>query len=140
MEKSGTVRQDFQTQLSKVFDFSFIRAQKLLETVQFAAIYMMFGMAIGITLEKVFPKENTKTLDNMPSWKLYGLFLLRMSIIVIASFYIKKIGNLIPFMFHVTDDYISGYKLGGSLMLTFSLYKTQPSFVGMIDQIAKRWS
>jgi hypothetical protein len=138
MEQTG--RLDFYTQLSKVFDFSLIRAQKLVETVQFAAIYIIFGMAVGITLEKIFPKENQNTLDSMPSWKLYSLFFLRMSLIVIFSFYIRKIATLIPFVLHVTDDYISGYKLGGSLMLTFSLYKTQPSFVGMIDQIAKRWS
>jgi hypothetical protein len=134
---------NFESRLNKILDFSAIRVQKLLEILQYTFIYLILAFITGIFLEKLFPADDYKSLGKYSTVKLLALFSFRISIMVVMIFYIYKIGSLFPFAFHTTKDYKPGMKgearLGASVVMTFALYKTQPSLIAMFAEISRRF-
>lgn len=126
----------------KLTDSSAIRVQKLLEISQYAIVYLFIGLALGIFLEFIFPKDTSETVKNKSTFELMGLVAIQVIAIAIISFYITKIALLIPFLFKFTDDYIPGYKdeykIGGGIALAIVFISSQPSLIARMSELRSR--
>lgn len=128
------------SKIQTIVDMSDIRIQKLLEISQSAVSYFFVGFTVGIFLETLLPKVTH--VKQMSTSKILFALILRFIILSIAVFYIHKIVQLIPFIFHYSDNYIPGIrgesKFGGTVLLIAILYRTQPSIYTLIDELNLR--
>lgn len=136
--KIYTVNERFE----KLTDTSAIRVQKLLEISQYAVIYLLIGLVLGIFLEFIFPPDNMETASQKSTAELIFLVSVQVMTIAIVSFYIHKIALLVPFLFRFTDDYIPGYKdeykIGGGIALAIVFISSQPSLIARISELRVR--
>lgn len=126
----------------KLTDTSAIRIQKLLEIAQYAIIYLVIGLILGIFLEFIFPKDNPESVKQRSTLDLCFLVAIQVIAVAIVSFYITKIALLIPFLFRFTDDYIPGYKdefrIGGGIALALVFISSQPSLIVRLSELRVR--
>lgn len=126
----------------KLTDSSAIRVQKILEISQYALIYLLVGLLLGIFLEFIFPKDNQETVKNRSTVELIFLVSIQVVTIAVVSFYIHKIALLVPFLFKFTDDYIPGYKeeykIGGGIALAIVFISSQPSLIVRMSELRVR--
>ena len=132
---------DIHERIAKVTDLSIIRLQKLLEIVQYTFICIFVSMLCGIVLEKQF-KQSTESIKKSSTTKRILTFILRIIAGTIVAFYIHKVVGLVPFLFHMSASYKPSLhgesKFGATIVLTFALYQSQPSLLGIIQEIEKR--
>jgi hypothetical protein len=98
-------------------------------------------MLSGIVLEKQF-KQSTESIKKASTTKLILTFVFRIIAGTIVAFYIHKVVRLVPFLFHMTPSYKPSLhgesKFGSTIVLTIVLYQSQPSLLGIIQEIEKR--
>ncbi len=137
----GSPNITFHERASKITDLSIIRIQQLLEIGQFTVIYVFFSMLLGFFLEKCF-KQSDENIKASSTWSLIGTFVLRATVATVSAFYLHKIIDLFPFLFHLTSSYHPSLKgesrFGATIVLTFVLYQTQPSLIAIIQEIESR--
>ena len=96
------------SKLQNLLKFDSIRRMKLLEMCQFCLIGFILGYLNGTFLnnhvfvefkkENYVNKEYSRLVGNLNP-KLWFHILIDISIIVITTYYLKKITNVIPFIF-----------------------------------------
>ena len=134
---------NFTTVFNQLTNISLIRAEKILEMTQSSILYFIIGLFFGIILEKIFPTDDANTVKNRTTQQLIGLIFLQLCAITIVVFYINKILPLVPFIFYI-PPYVPGLKgrnkMGGTIILTLILYRTQMSFVNRVAELIIRLS
>lgn len=116
--------------IKKLLQFDKIRFFKLFEMCQFSIIGFSLTLIIGnIINDKCLSNYNIKELSDL---KLFGLIMFELMIIVIVTYYIKKIGLCIPFFFgFLYKNYIPsknneasiGYIVGTGMILRVTIDK-----------------
>ena len=92
----------FLEKVGSIFEFSFIRLQKLLQLTQIS----FFGLVLSIIAA---PLLNKFAFDLNKTEEIYIIFfklVFELFLLVIILYYIRKITQTIPFLFQFTKDYI----------------------------------
>jgi len=94
------------TIFTSLFEFGHIRFEKILDMGQSSMEVGFFSLLIASIFNKlsfVLQKSDAKII-------IFAKILIEMIIIVILIYYIRKVTNIIPFMFHYTDKYKLNWK------------------------------
>lgn len=105
---------------------------EIVDFLKYIFIFLILSFVIGIFLEKIFPKETLETVKEYKFSKLIALFILRICLMSLLIFFSCKL---------ISKSVIApngDYELSVNVMLTFALYKTQPSFILMFGEIGRR--
>jgi len=94
------------TKFSSLFEFGHIRFEKLLDLAQSSVEVGVFSLLIA----SIFNKLSFILQENDAKIIIFAKILIEMIIIVILIYYIRKVTNIIPFMFHYTDKYKLNWK------------------------------
>lgn len=118
----------FLTNLKCLFRFDLIRVLKLLEFCQYGIIGFILGYIVGGIMDMYFivpykldnyVNKKTRKSYNM-NLKLWLHLFWDISVIVVATYYIKKVSDFFPFMFSFVDKrYVPGKK--GEAITGFTL-------------------
>ena len=109
--------------------------------IQFAVIVFILAFFIGSATDSLFPlpKPNEKISD----FELYRDLFLQLCLIVISSYYIIKIADVIPFFFSLSDKYIPsahGENMkGAALAMAIIFVDVQKNFQGRIALLKQKF-
>lgn len=95
----------FYQRLADLLAFDNTRLNQLLELTQYSVTYSISTIILGLIMNITFPAYN----DKITTWRLFGEIIVELAVLTIAVFYIRKLNQLIPFMFHISNG-ISSYK------------------------------
>lgn len=96
----------FHQRLADLLSFDNTRINQLLELSQYSITYTISTILLGLTMNITFPAYD----DKISTWRLFGEILTELVVLTIAVFYIRKLNQLIPFLFHVDNGGINSYK------------------------------
>lgn len=129
--------------LERLTRFDLIRASKLLEITQDAIIVFVISFYLGSILDRAF--NSIKPVDaNMTNTELIGLLLAQFVCIVVLAYYIMKLVAVIPFMFSLSSQYISGFKnegaIGGGIAMAIIFVGVQTHFNAKLAILKSRFA
>ncbi len=131
----------FSQQLKELFTFDNTRLNQIFELIQYSTTYSISTIILGLGMNITFPAYN----DTISTWRLFGEIIIELIVLTIAVFYIRKLNQLIPFLFHVNDG-ISSYKpyltteYQGEIALSIIFVGVQFRLVRKLALFAKRLS
>lgn len=105
----------FMDALGSLFRLDCVRINRILETVEYAAIYSFISLFVGSYIDhffdKLYPvKDEIETRRQM--WITIGFVCLQVIISAVAVLYIRKMGDLFPFLFNVCPSiYVEHYNV-----------------------------
>ena len=113
-----------------------IRLLKLLEILQFSIISFSLGLFIGNYINDLFPKFDARQ-------NKYTI-LLEMSVLIIVSYYIKKLASIVPFCCgSFSKKYVPSLhnenSIGMTMGLTFVFITTQTNLKNKIKYLTKHF-
>jgi hypothetical protein len=131
-----------QKNIDTLFDFSDIRIQKILELFQYCLLFIIVGTFLGLLVEKIFPKDDIKTVKKKKTSQLLIINFIELFVYVITIFYIGKIAKIVPFLFQYTNNYSPGShgenRIGGTIGLILVIQRSVPSFIIRIEELINR--
>ena len=140
MVKHISSTEKFNNATNKFFRFDKVRASKLLELIQTGIVLFIICLILGSYFDNFFPILD----NNCSNIELISQTALQLSVNIILIYYIRKISEEIPFMFSLTDEYVSNGKgeqvLASMLMIGVIFYKPQISFQKKLTLIQERFS
>lgn len=123
-----------------LFRFDKIRLSKLLELIQTGLVIFIVCLIFGSFFDNLFPILD----DKCSNLELITQTTLHISLNIVLIYYIRKISEEIPFLFSLTDEYVSNAKgeqvLASMLMIGVIFYKPQTSFQKKLNLIQERFS
>lgn len=128
---------EFKKRLHEITDVSHIRIQKLLRMIQGAILYFILGFLISHLIDDTIIPDYTPDEDIKTT---ILLAIIQMALIVIGTFYIKKIANLVPFPFKYTssfDIHRGDLGMGGTIGLGLIYIHSQKNFMSRLKVIEK---
>jgi hypothetical protein len=94
---------------------------RVLETIQYSAVFALLALIVGLsidrTMETLYPIPSRalagKMLYTLPeALRAVGYILLQVCVSAVAVIYIRKVGDLVPFLFNpCPDKYIPHWKV-----------------------------
>jgi hypothetical protein len=124
----------------RLLRFDLVRLSKLLEIVQFGLVIFVIAFYVGSFIDNLFPDVTEKT----PNSILIRDLALQMSLLLIAAYYIRKIGEIVPFLFSLTKDYKPSLKgeaaFGGAIAMTIIFAGVQRKFLDKITLLKNRFA
>ena len=140
MVKSISAKEKFRRNFERLVRFDKIRASKLLEMIQSGITIFVLCLVIGHYSDQLFPLLDT----NCSNTKLAFHFVLQLILNIILVYYVKKISEVIPFLFSLTDKYVSDAKgeqlQGAVLVISIIFYRVQKSFQQKLNLIIDRFT
>lgn len=130
----------FFRQLSDLLAFDNTRINQILELIQYSTTYSISTIILGLGMNITFPAYN----DSISTWRLFGEIIVELIVLTIAVFYIRKLNQLIPFLFHVNDGVSQVYKpystteYQGEIALSIIFVGVQFRLVRKLALFAKR--
>ena len=103
----------FSKKLKNILTFDMIRLQKLLEISQNMIIALFCGYFLGYFIDQLFPAYVEE--ENKPISTLIIEVIGQVIVLGISTYYIKKVLQLIPFLFKLSKSYVPSKK-GESLV------------------------
>ncbi len=95
----------FYQRLADLLAFDNTRVNQILELTQYSITYSISTIILGLIMNITFPAYDNK----ITTWRLFGEIIIELAVLTIAVFYIRKLNQLIPFMFHISNG-TSSYK------------------------------
>ncbi len=129
----------FLQQLNELFLFDNTRLNQIIELIQYSTTYSISTILLGLGMNVTFPAYD----DTIGTWRLFGEIILELIVLTIAVFYIRKLNQLIPFLFYVNDG-ITAYKpyltteYQGEIALSIIFVGVQFRLVRKLSLFAKR--
>jgi hypothetical protein len=105
----------FSERLTSLIRVDCIRTSRLLETCQYAAVYALLCLPVGICVDSLFAKlhptvEEGKPITKGRLWISVLVCVLQVMVDALAIFYIRKVANLVPFIFNFCPQrYVAHY-------------------------------
>lgn len=91
-DKSVDPRIHFEAGMRDFFRFDKVRFINIAGSIQYGILYSIVYFAIGILINFIFPSFTT----NISLMTLFGWILLQCLVLIIASFYVRKLVEAIP--------------------------------------------
>lgn len=129
--------------LERLLRFDEIRLLKLLEIIQYSIVALFIGLFAGESYNHLLPNVKQTQIHNMADFSYVTLMLiLFFSGIVVILYYIKKIIELVPFLFSfLSKKYVSNKKneaiIGVTVALAFIFGKTQHKMTHLVTLYQK---
>lgn len=108
----------FEDRLRSLFMFDCYRVSRILETAQYAMLYACLCLPVGIGIDamcsKLYPEpENKTTYTGRQLWVAIAVAILQVVISAVSIIYIRKLADLVPFIFNVCpSQYMAHYHVG----------------------------
>ena len=132
--------EQYKTNVQRLFRFDLIRASKLLEIVQFGVITFFLAFYIGSWMDSIFPEVSEKTSNA----DLVRDLILQLALLLIVAYYIKKIAEVIPFLFSLSKEYKPSYKgeaaFGSAIAMVIMFASVQRKFLDKINLFKARFA
>ena len=103
--------------LGSLFRLDCVRINRILETVEYAAIYSFISLFVGSYIDhffdKLYPvKDKDEIETRRQMWITIGFVCLQVIISAVAVLYIRKMGDLFPFLLNVCPSiYVEHYNV-----------------------------
>ena len=118
----------------------YIRIERVLELSQTVLVYFMVGMMLGVMLDRVFPKFHPEESHA----KLWTMALLQIFLNAMIIYFMEKLINLVPFLFHFYDKYTPGEdrhgEIGKSIAMSLVFFATQDNLLSRVNEIQNRFN
>ena len=118
--------------------FDRIKLSKLLDMSQSAVQSLCMSVVGGLLIDSIFPIPD----HNITNTELFFQMCAQVILNVIFIYYLRKISEIIPFLFSLDPNYIQdqhGEEINGTMfILSFMLYKCQNALQAKINIILKR--
>ena len=145
------IEKPFSQRLQSLLRVDCIRASRILETCQYAALYTLMCLPVGILIDSLFarmyPKvsEEGKGLTRGEAWWAVLTCTLQVMLDAVVIFYIRKVANLFPFMldFLCYDKYVPHYKVAeifGEAAMALIFVGCQTSLIDTLARLRKYFS
>ena len=130
----------FHDRLNKLMTFDTIRANDLLESMQYGILYAVAAFLVGGTLNLLFEPYTEKITTGQLAFQVFYEVVL----IVIGVYYLRKIVKIVPFLF---DVHIPGgptfrpyltTEYGGEIVISLIFIGVQFRFIRKLDLLANR--
>ena len=92
--------------VERLLRFDSVRISKLLEMIQDGIIIFILAFYAGSGIDKLFGVANDKMTDG----ELVGWVILQLVANIVVIYYIRKVAETIPFMFSLSNSYMSNKK------------------------------
>jgi hypothetical protein len=135
----------FLERLASLFDVSCIRLSRILETAQYALLYACICMPIGIGIDRIFNnlypsvEEDSSYTSAKQLWQAVGVAVLQVILSAISIIYIRKIADLVPFLFSACPSrYVAHYHVDevfGEAAIALVFVGVQTSLIKALDNI-----
>lgn len=116
-----------------------VRLMELLESIQYGVLYLVFGFALGVTLDYSFPSYN----ERVKTWPLFLEVSLQCLLLIVLTYYLRKVIKIVPFLFMINSG--KGYKpyesseYGGEVMIAIVLLGAQFNLIKKLDLLSRRF-
>lgn len=127
----------------KLFLNNEIRLMELLESIQYGILYLVTGFGLGVTLDYSFPAYN----EQVRTRTLFLEVALQCILLIVLTYYLRKIIKVIPFLF-VVDFAGTGKskytpyqseEYGGEVMIAIVLLGAQFNLIKKLDLLSRRF-
>jgi hypothetical protein len=113
MSEEGETQKTFGQSVWSLIDLDTIRLSRIAETAQYAAIYAILALFVGVGLDmlcaKIYPVKDG-VIETWPQfWGTAGVVLLQVIISAVMVFYMRKVAQLFPLILNFCP---SRYKVG----------------------------
>ena len=112
-EEGGGGPKSFSQALRSLFNFDCVRFSRLAETAQYACIYALLALFIGVGLDtlcsKLYPVKDGPLRTWAQFWGTVSVMTLQVVVSAITFFYLRKIAQLFPLFLNFCP---SRYKVG----------------------------
>jgi len=143
----------FGDRLSSLFRFDCIRLARILETAQYALIFSLLALIVGIVIDSSFKQAYNKiearaskdgrqlSLKGTPGLMLsqIGLIFLQVVISAILVIYIRKVGKLPPFILNFCgEDYVQHHKVNeveGEIAIAIIFVGVQTGLIHALEKV-----
>jgi hypothetical protein len=127
----------------KLFLKDEIRIMELLESIQYGILYLVVGFGVGVALDYSMPTYN----ENVSTRTLFLEVALQCLLLIIITFYLRKIVKICPFLFVIdfTGSGKSKYKpygaeeYGGEVMIALVFLGAQFNLIKKLDLLSRRF-
>ena len=139
----------FKERLASLLKLDCVRLSRLLETMQFAALYACLCMPVGIGIDRLFEALYPKAaegarLSSPQLWRTIGVAVLQVITSAVAIIYIRKLADLVPFFFNLCPArYVAHYHVDeafGEAAIALIFVGVQTSLIGALDRIRRCYS
>lgn len=143
MSEQIPVRKSFGERFESLVTMDCIRISRILETAQYALIFGILALLVGFGIDCLFRPlypavGKDKKLRGTALWRALGVVMAQIMVSAIAVIYVRKVGELVPFLFEFCPSkYVPHYKvkeLEGEMAIALAFVGIQTSF---IDTVAK---
>lgn len=147
------VRKSTGEALESLFTFDCVRFERLIETAQFAVLYGLLSIFLGAGIDRLFQglyafhksgeKEEPPRLTVAQFFRNLGVALLQVVTTAIVIFYIRKIADVVPFLFDFfcPGKYVSALGVAevvtGETAIALVLVGIQSNFVFQMEQMRR---
>ena len=129
----------FTSKLNSLITIDKIRLLKLTEITQYAILYALFSIFISISIEYLFNQIFPYTEDETIPEIMFEV-VIQCIVLSLAVYYLRKVVQLIPFIFYYYTDYKS-YKTmeyQGTITMAFIFFGTQTNLIEKIELLKKK--
>lgn len=125
----------------KLFLGNEIRIMELLESIQYGVAYLAIGFGAGVALDYAMPSYN----EDVKSSILFLEVAIQSLLLIIVTFYLRKLIKIIPFLFSINFTGSGKYKpyqseeYGGEVMIALVLLGAQFNFIKKLDLLSRRF-
>lgn len=127
---------------SKLLLSNEIRLMELLESIQYGFAYLITGFSFGVGLDYAMPHYN----ENIKTGPLFLEILIQSLLMIIGTFYLRKLVKIMPFLFTVSfggakAKYIpyQSEEYGGEVMIALVFLGAQFNFIKKLDLLSRRF-
>ena len=140
----------FSERLHSLFTFDCIRASRIIETAQYAIIYGLIALLFGFCIDWLFrplypvPKKQRAscihpTFTGGQGFHAVCVLLLQVMVSAVVVIYIRKIGELVPFLVQLCPDrYVPHWKVKeveGELAIALMYVGIQTSLIDTLSTL-----
>lgn len=159
MAQVGTVadplppRRDIGERIASLFTFDCIRLSRILETAQYALVFGILALGVGFGIDWLFrplyPKASKKgcggfVYNRLQALHVIGIMLLQVMISAISIIYIRKIGEVVPFLLEICPSkYVPHWKVKeteGEIAIALMFVGIQTSIVDNLSTLRKSFA
>ena len=139
-------RKDFTTRLQSLVRMDCVRISRILETAQYAVIFGILALIVGFAIDCLFrplypPTPEDRKLHGSAALRAVGILLLQIMFSAVAVLYIRKLGEIVPFLFEFCPSkYVPHYKvkeLEGEMAIALAFVGIQTTLIETLETLRR---
>lgn len=143
---------DLAERIASLFSFDCVRVSRILETAQYGLIFAIIAFFVGFGIDWLFrpmyPKPTKSIMGckepvySKPqmAWAL-GLICLQVMVAAVSIIYVRKLGEIVPFLFNLCPDkYVPHWKvheLEGEIAISLVFVGVQTTLIDVLGAMRR---